>query len=93
MSRKPRKPISTLVLLSVGIIVGAAILDQLKRSPEQRTWQGQVGGIPYDFRLPTPERIRAKVWNKNTSQVLMPHLFGVGWSLNFYPLLHPVSQS
>jgi hypothetical protein len=70
-------------------LVGAAIFDQLRRPLEERTWQGQLGFIPYDFRLPTPERIREKLWNKDTPQVLTPHLFGVGWSINFYPLLHP----
>lgn len=70
------------------ILVGAAIREQLHLPPEERTWQGQIIGIPYDFRWPTLERIREKVWNKSTSRILMPHLFGVGWSINFYPLLH-----
>ena len=89
-----RQQITTLGLISVGTaVVGAAILDQVRRPVEQRTWQGAIGGIPYDFRLPTPERIREKVWNKNTSRVVMPHVFGVGWSLNFYPLFHPTVQN
>ena len=70
------------------VAVGVAILDQLSRPAEQRTWQGSLMGVPYDFRFPTLERIREKVWNKNTSRIVMPHPFGVGWSLNFYPLLH-----
>lgn len=70
-------------------LIGASIWEQLHLPPEQRTWQGRIMGIPYDFRWPTLERIREKVWNKSTSRILMPHLFGVGWSINFYPLLHP----
>jgi hypothetical protein len=70
------------------ILVGAAIREQLRLPPEKRTWQGQIIGIPYDFRWPTLERIQEKAWNKSTSRILMPHLFGVGWSINFYPLLH-----
>ncbi len=75
------------------ILVVAAVLDQLRRPPEHRTWQGHIIGIPYDFRVPTIERIREKVWNKNTSRIVMPHVFGVGWSINFYPLLHPQPSS
>jgi hypothetical protein len=71
------------------LLVGAAIREQLCLPPAERTWQGQIIGIPYDFRWPTIERIQEKMWNKNTSCILMPHLFGVGWSINFYPLLHP----
>ncbi len=80
--------------ITVGLVlVGAAILDQMRLPADQRTWQGTLWGIiPYDFRVPTIERIRAKIWNKDTSRVLMPHIFGVGWSVNFYPLLHPGVQ-
>ncbi len=74
--------------LIVTILVGAAIREQLYLPREERTWQGRIMGIPYDFRWPTIERIREKVWNKSTSRILTPHLFGVGWSINFYPLLH-----
>jgi hypothetical protein len=41
------------------------------------------------FRVATTERIRATVWNKYISQILTPHAFGVGWSINLYPLFHP----
>jgi hypothetical protein len=76
---------STLFLLFVAI----AIVEQLRRPPEDRTWYGKIAGIPYDFRLPTAERIRATFWNKNTSQILVPQVFGIGWSINLYPLIHP----
>lgn len=75
--------------LAATILVGAAIREQLHLPPEERTWQGQIIGVPYDFRRPTIDRIREKMWNKSTSCILTPHLFGVGWSINFYPLFHP----
>ncbi len=71
------------------LFIGIAILEQLRRPPEDRTWHGNIAGIPYDFRLPTTERVRATFWNKNTSQVLVPQVFGIGWTINLYPLLHP----
>ena len=73
----------------VAILVVMAVREQLSLPPEERTWYGTVLGIPYDFRLPTLERIRAAFWNKDTSDVLVPQPFGMGWTINFYPLLHP----
>ena len=81
-----RNVIASVVL---SILVSAAIRDQLQRPPEERTWQGKVFGLPYDFRFPTVERLQAAFWNKDTAQVLVPQPFGIGWTINFYPLLHP----
>ena len=83
-----RRIVSRTIGLIATILVIAAIGEQLRLPPEERTWQGKIMGIPYDFRWPTVERIREKVWNKNTSRILVPHVFGVGWTINFYPLLH-----
>lgn len=82
---------NTLVSIVGLALVGTAILDQLRRPAENRTWQGSIMGIPYDFRIPTIERIRAEVWNKDTNRILMPHSFGMGWGINFYPLFHPTT--
>jgi hypothetical protein len=90
MSRKkilsPRNIIGIILLL---FFVGAAIAQQLQRPPEERTWYGKIAGIPYDFRLPTVERIRDTFWNKNTSKIFLPQAFGIGWSVNLYPIIHP----
>lgn len=82
----PRNVIGSILLT---VLVSAAIRDQLRRPPEERTWHGRIFGIPYDFRFPTLERLRNSFWNKNTSQFLTPQAFGIGWTINFYPLLHP----
>ncbi len=71
-------------------LVALAIREQLRLPPEERTWHGRIAGrIPYDFRPPTTERIRATFWNKHTSEILMPQVFGIGWTINLYPLFHP----
>jgi len=88
MKKKNKGSLNTLLSLIGLILVGAAIYDQLRQPAESRTWQGTIVGIPYDFRIPTIERIREKVWNKDTTSIITPQLFGVGWSINFYPLLH-----
>lgn len=64
-------------------LAAAAVAEQLRRPPSQRTWQGAVGGlVPYDFRPPTLDRIKATYWAPHTDQLFRPHAFGVGWGLN-----------
>lgn len=79
---------SALVVMSM-ILMVAAILDQLRLPPEQRTWHGEIAGVPYDFRMPTIERLRATFWNEETSRILVPKAFGVGWDINLYPFFYP----
>ena len=78
---------NTVFMLLLGAFVVAAIREQLNLPPPERTWHGKLFSIPYDFRLPTPQKLRDTLWNKDTSQIVMPTVFGVGWSFNFYPLL------
>ncbi len=92
MSRKKKKILSPMnIIMSVLLViyVGVAIVEQLRRPPGERTWHGQIAGIPYDFRMPTVDRLRATFWNKDTAQILVPQAFGIGWTVNLYPLLHP----
>lgn len=94
MSRKKKKknsaPGNIFWGALVAVLVTLAIREQLSLPPEERTWHGKLGDvIPYDFRPPTLDRLRAAFWNKETSQVLVPQPFGVGWTVNLYPLLHP----
>jgi hypothetical protein len=90
MSRKKfsrSKNVFFSILLVLYVIT--AIVQQLQRPPEERTWYGKIAGIPYDFRLPTAERIRDTFWNKNTSKIFLPQVFGIGWSINLYPIIYP----
>ncbi len=87
--KKIASPINIIFSVVFLIYVAIAITQQLQRPPEERTWYGKIAGIPYDFRLPTVERIRAALWNKDTSQIFLPQAFGIGWSINMYPIIHP----
>ncbi len=92
MAKRKKKQITMRgVMIGIGVValIGLAVREQLQMSPEERTWHGKLYGIPYDFRLPTIERLRETFWNKNTARVLVPHAFGMGWSVNFYPLINP----
>ena len=87
-NKQPR-PGDVLTIIVLAALVGLAIREQLQMPPEERTWHGTLYGIPYDFRWPTVERLRAALWNKDTARVLVPQFYGMGWSINFYPLIHP----
>lgn len=60
-------------------LVAAAIADALRN---ERTHGELFGFVPYDFRVPTLERLRARTWNPDLARVLTPNTFGVGWTLN-----------
>ena len=87
--KKQPTPGDVMVLIGLAALMGLALREQLQMPPEERTWHGTLYGIPYDFRRPTLERLREAFWNKDTARVLVPHAFGMGWSINFYPLINP----
>ncbi len=89
MARKKNRFGNFIISTLITVLVGAAIRDQLSRPPQERTWHGIVAGFPYDFRIPTIEKVRNTFWNPNDSRLLVPHAFGIGWTINFYSLLHP----
>jgi hypothetical protein len=77
----------------VGVAVGvvaAAVAKELRRPAEERTWQGRVLGLPYDFRPPTLARIRAEFWDPDNDALFTPHAFGVGYGINLARLVHLV---
>lgn len=65
----------------------AAVCQELEKPREERRWHGKLGFIPYDFRLPTIERFRESYWNRESSQVFTPEVWGIGWAINFHALL------
>ena len=73
------------------LLVGAAVIRELRLPPERRTWHGRLWGrIPYDLRPPSVARIAHTLWDPDNPRVLVPTAFGVGWTLNvgsFFALL------
>jgi hypothetical protein len=71
-----------LKLVWIGLTI-AAIRQELKQPPQDREWHGEVAGfVPYDFRLPTADKLRERWWDPEGA-VVQPQVFGVGWTLNF----------
>ena len=64
-------------------LTGWAVVLELRTSADRRGWHGRVAGfVPYDFRLPTVDRMRSSWWDPN-GPLLTPQVMGVGWTLNF----------
>ena len=60
-----------------------AVLSELAKPADERTWHGRLAGVvPYDLRPPTLARMRQRWWNPEDERLLTPHVFGVGWSVN-----------
>lgn len=75
----------TLRLVSAGL-AAAAVARELRRPRGERTWHGELGKIPYDFRTPTPLRMKRSLWSPDDPRIFVPRAFGVGWSVNFAAL-------
>jgi len=76
-----------LATLAATALAVAAVVDQLRRPSNERTWHGEVGGIvPYDLRRPTVRRARSRLWNPDDDRLFVPQVFGVGWTLNLAQL-------
>jgi len=71
-------------MATIGLVV-AAVAKELAKPEEERTWHGRVFDlVPYDFRPPTWERIRAAYWNPDSERLFSDRVFGVGWAVNLY---------
>ena len=73
------------IQIAILALTVAAIAQELSKPKMERSWHGKViGFIPYDFRLPTLERLKETYWNPYERHIFAPPVFGVGWSINFY---------
>lgn len=81
------KRLTTLIRLLSMLVTAYAVYVELRKPEGERTWHGMVADlIPYDFRPPTWERVKSRVWNPDDQSIVMPTIFGVGWTFNFAQL-------
>ena len=77
-----------LIRTLVWVTFFAALYQELRKPEAERTWHGKVAGVvPYDFRVPTVERLRAAYWDPASDVVFTDRVFGVGWAVNLPVLL------
>lgn len=83
-----REWFTRILQVAVVALTLAAVFQELGKPEEEREWHGKVAGIfPYDFRIPTIERLKESFWNPYERRIFTPPLFGIGWAINFYALL------
>jgi hypothetical protein len=80
--RKGRRGLKDLWKLFLAVVGVIAVVQELRKPPDQRTWHGTVGNlVPYDFRKPTFDRFRETYWNPD-GPIVSSKLWGVGWAVN-----------
>ncbi|GAA3603606.1 DUF5808 domain-containing protein [Microlunatus ginsengisoli] len=68
-------------VVAAGLTV-AAVVQELAKPADQRTWHGRIAYVPYDFRIPTVDRLLASWWNPEDPRLITPRTFGLGWAVN-----------
>jgi len=83
-AKKKRGGLRGLIQLAMIALAAAAVIKELRTPQELRTWNGKVASVvPYDFRVPTVERAKERLWNPESEKLVGPRVFGVGWTVNF----------
>lgn len=83
-----------LIRTAIWLAVFGALYQELKRPADERTWTGKVlGVVPYDFRVPTWDRLRASYWNPESEEIFTERVFGVGWGVNIPVALRKLNAS
>jgi hypothetical protein len=78
--------------LGVGLLV-AALVQELRKPAADRVWHGRLWGrVPYEFRPPTLDRLRAAYWAPEDTHIFTNTAFGVGWSVNLGHLMQACSS-
>jgi hypothetical protein len=87
------KDLIKLVRTLIWTAFAAAIYQELRKPPEARSWNGKVAGVvPYDFRIPTVDRLREAYWSPDNEQVFSEKVFGVGWAVNIPVAARKISE-
>ncbi|HET9648347.1 MAG TPA: DUF5808 domain-containing protein [Microlunatus sp.] len=82
MSKKKKSPLGKVIGLATAGLTAAAIVQEMMKPAEDRTWHGSILFVPYDFRFPTVERFLQRWWNPDDPRILTPRTFGLGWAVN-----------
>jgi Family of unknown function (DUF5808) len=71
-------------LVAVGLVV-VAVVQEVARPRAERTWRGRVlGVVPYDFTVPTWDRVRRAYWNRDDPRLFTDRVLGLGWAINLH---------
>ena len=68
-------------------MIGASVVLALAVASRAKGETGTILGVPYDWRRPTVERAKSRLWNPAEPRLFVPRVFGIGWDMNFARLL------
>ena len=64
-------PRNVVIVVGAGLLA-AAVVEELMKSPEERTWEGRIWGlIPYDLRLATREGFREAMDRPEEARIVL----------------------
>jgi len=58
------------------------VLDAFARPADPAEGEGEVFGVPFETRGPTDPAVRSRIWAPADPRILVPRMFGVGWTVN-----------
>jgi hypothetical protein len=58
------------------------LLAALMEEPAPHDAQWQVLGLPVETRGPVSAEVRSRTWDPMSTRVIVPRLFGIGWTVN-----------
>lgn len=82
MGKKKRSALDTMAIGAAVALVAVSVARELRTPPEDRTWQGRVAGVPYDWRAPSVDRLKSSWWAPDDDVLVRPTVFGIGWDVN-----------
>lgn len=74
-------------LSSWRIITTAFTVAAIVYAVRTRQSHGRLLGVPFEFRVPTLDRLRQRLWNPDDPRVLTPYVFGAGGIFNIPRLM------
>jgi len=79
-----------ILLVTIGVV---AIVQELRKPRAERTWHGKVFDfVPYDFHVPSIDRVRNTYWNPG-GPVVSGKMFGVGWAPNLGAMIRLLGKA
>ena len=64
----------------IASVIAIAAIAAFAATRQPKT--GTFLGIPYDWRWPTLDVLRERMWNPSDPRIFTPHAFGWGYSVN-----------
>lgn len=88
------KDLVRLLRAAIWLAFFGALYQELRKTPEARTWHGKVAGVvPYDFRLPSLGALREAYWAPDRDVIFSEKVLGVGWAVNLPVAARKLSQT